>query len=89
MDNETPPQQFDQRWGEAALLKLHKEFHQFIQECLDCHREIASHWQFCAHCGTRLATHCPGCDNPLPPPGAYACLRCGLALPFAGYGSYS
>jgi predicted amidophosphoribosyltransferase len=35
----------------------------------------------CAHCGTRLATHCPGCGNPLPPAGAHACPRCGLALP--------
>ena len=81
MDNENQQQQFEKCWEEATLLKLHEEFHQFIQECLDCHREIASHWQFCAHCGTRLATRCPGCDNPLPPPGAYACLRCGLALP--------
>ena len=48
---------------------------------LECRREIEAHWQFCAHCGTRLATHCPGCGNPLPPPGAHACPRCGLALP--------
>ena len=66
-----------------ALLKLHEEFQQFIQECHDCQREIEPHWQFCAHCGTRLATHCPGCGNPLPPAGAHACPRCGLALPSA------
>jgi sugar/nucleoside kinase (ribokinase family) len=28
-----------------------------------------------------LATHCPGCGNPLPPPGVHACPRCGLAGP--------
>jgi rRNA maturation endonuclease Nob1 len=81
MDDETHQQQSEESRGESALLKLQEEFHQFIQECHDCRREIASHWQFCAHCGTRLATHCPGCGNPLPPPGAHACPRCGVALP--------
>jgi predicted amidophosphoribosyltransferase len=52
-----------------------------MQECRDCRREIEAHWQFCAHCGIRLATHCPGCGNPLPPLGAHACPRCGVALP--------
>ena len=81
MDNEKRQQQSEKHWGEAALLKLHEEFHQFIQECQECQREIAPHWQVCAHCGVRLATHCPGCGNPLPPVGAQACPRCGLALP--------
>ena len=81
MDDAKQRQQSEQSRVESSLLKLHEEFHQFIQECLDCRREIASHWQFCAHCGIRLATHCPGCGNPLPPPGAQSCPRCGLALP--------
>ena len=81
MDEEQHQQQSEESRGESALLKLQEEFHQFLQECHDCRREIASHWQFCAHCGTRLATHCPGCGNPLPPPGAHACPRCGVALP--------
>ena len=81
MDEEHQQPQSDESQEESALLKLQEAFHQFIQECIDCRREIASHWQFCAHCGTRLATHCPGCGNPLPPPGAHACPRCGLALP--------
>ena len=81
MDEENPQQPSEESREESALLKLQEEFHQFIQECRDCRREIASHWQFCAHCGTRLATHCPGCGNPLPPPGAHTCPRCGVALP--------
>ena len=81
MDDEKHQQQSEESRVESSLLKLHEEFHQFNQECLDCRREIEAHWQFCAHCGTRLATHCPGCGNPLPPPGAQACPRCGLALP--------
>jgi predicted amidophosphoribosyltransferase len=81
MDEEKHQPQSEESREESALLKLQEEFHHFIHECLDCRREIESHWQFCAHCGTRLATHCPGCGNPLPPPGAHACPRCGVALP--------
>ncbi len=81
MDDEQHQPQSEESRVESALLKLQEAFHQFNQECLDCRREIAAHWQFCAHCGTRLATHCPGCGNPLPPLGAYACPRCGVALP--------
>jgi len=81
MDDETQRQQPEQSEVEAALLKRHEELQQFIQECRDCRREIEAHWQFCAHCGIRLATQCPGCGNPLPPAGAQACPRCGLALP--------
>ena len=81
MDNAQQRQQTEQSQVESTLLKLREEFHQFIQECHDCQREIEPHWQVCAHCGTRLATHCPGCGNPLPPAGAHACPRCGLALP--------
>jgi predicted amidophosphoribosyltransferase len=81
MDDKKQRQQAEQSRMESALLNLHAEFHQLLQECLDCRREIAPHWQFCAHCGIRLATHCPGCGNPLPPAGAPACTRCGLALP--------
>jgi predicted amidophosphoribosyltransferase len=81
MDDEKHQPQSEERREEAVLLKLQEEFHQFIQECRDCRREIESHWQFCAHCGTRLATHCLGCGNPLPPPGAHACSRCGVAFP--------
>jgi len=66
---------------EATLLKQREAFHQFIQECRDCQQDIEPHWQFCAHCGIRLATQCPGCGNPLPPAGAHACPRCGLAIP--------
>ena len=73
MDDEQQQQQSEESRGESALLKLQEEFHQFIQECLDCRREIEPHWQFCAHCGIRLATHCPGCGNPLPP-ARCACL---------------
>jgi hypothetical protein len=52
MDDEhhQPPSE-ERRW-ESTLLKLHEEFHQFMQECRDCRREIEGHWQFCAHCGT-------------------------------------
>jgi hypothetical protein len=81
MDEEQQQQPSEESREESALLKLQEEFHQFLQECRDCRHEIASHWQFCAHCGLRLATHCPGCGNPLPPLGAHACARCGLALP--------
>jgi predicted amidophosphoribosyltransferase len=81
MDDEKQWPQSEQRREESSLLKLHEEFHQFIQECHECQREIAPHWQVCAHCGSRLVTHCPGCGNPLPPAGAPACPRCGLALP--------
>ena len=81
MDEEKQQQQSEESREESALLKLQEAFHQFIQECCDCRREIEGHWQFCAHCGIRLATHCPGCGNPLPPPGAHACPRCGVALP--------
>ena len=81
MDEEQPQPQAEASREEAALLKLQEEFRYLVHECGDCRREIESHWQFCAHCGIRLATHCPGCGNPLPPPGAHACLRCGLALP--------
>jgi predicted amidophosphoribosyltransferase len=81
MDSEERRQQPEQSDVESSLLKLHEEFHRFIQECRACQRELEPHWQFCAHCGVRLATHCPGCGNPLPPAGAYACPACGLALP--------
>ena len=81
MDDEKHRQQSEQSRLESSLLKLHEEFHQLIQECHECQREIEPHWQVCAHCGVRLATHCPGCCNPLPPAGAHACPRCGLALP--------
>jgi predicted amidophosphoribosyltransferase len=81
MDDKTQRPPREQSQDEATYLKLRKELHQLIQECDDCRREIEPHWQFCAHCGTRLATHCPGCGNPLPPAGAQACPRCGLALP--------
>ena len=74
-------QQSEESRMESSVRKRQEEFHQFLQECRDCRREIEAHWQFCAHCGIRLATHCPGCDNPLPPAGAHACPRCGLALP--------
>ncbi len=73
MDDEKHRQQSEQSRLESALLKLHEEFHQLIQECHECQREIEPHWQVCAHCGVRLATHCPGCGNPLPP-ARYACL---------------
>jgi len=81
MDSEKQRQQPEQSEIEASILKRHEELQLLIQECRDCRREIEAHWQFCAHCGTRLATHCPGCGNPLPPPGAHACPRCGVALP--------
>ena len=81
MDAEPQQPSSEESREEAALLKLQEEFRHLVHECGDCRREIESHWQFCAHCGTRLATHCPGCGNPLPPPGAHACPRCGLALP--------
>src|SRR6266851_6524637 len=81
MDDEQQRQQSEQSRVESSLLKLQEEFHQLLQECLDCRRELEPHWHFCAHCGARLATHCPGCGNPLPPSGAHACPRCGLALP--------
>lgn len=81
MDNEKQPQKSEQTQEEAALLKLHAEWHQLLKECLECRRELEPHWQFCAHCGARLATHCPGCGTPLPPAGAHACPHCGLALP--------
>jgi predicted amidophosphoribosyltransferase len=84
MDEEHQQPPSDESREESALLKLQEAFHQFNQECLDCRREIEAHWQFCAHCRTRLATHCPGCGNPLPPPGAHACPRCGVALPPQG-----
>ena len=80
MDDAQHQPQSEECRGESTLLKLYEGFHQFMQECRDC-RRIAAHWQFCAHCGIRLATHCPGCGNPLPPPGAHACPRCGVALP--------
>jgi hypothetical protein len=81
MDAEQPQPSAEERWEEAALLKLQAEFRHFVPECRACRRELDAHWQFGAHCGIRLATHCPGCGNPLPPPGAHACPRCGLALP--------
>ena len=81
MDDEQQQLQSEESREESALLKLQEEFHQFLLECLECRREIEAHWQFCAHCGTRLATHCTGCGNPLPPPGAHTCPRCGVALP--------
>jgi predicted amidophosphoribosyltransferase len=81
MDDEQQRQQSEQHREESSLLKLQEEFHQFSHECQECQREIEPHWQVCAHCGVRLATHCPGCGNPLPPVGAHACPRCGLALP--------
>ena len=81
MDNEHQEQPGEERRLDSSMLKLHEEFHQFIHECQACQREIAPHWQVCAHCGVRLATHCPGCGNPLPPAGAHACPRCGVALP--------
>ncbi len=43
MDNEQQQPQSDERWGESTLLKLHEEFHQFMQECRDCRREIEGH----------------------------------------------
>ena len=81
MDNEQPQQPCEESRLESAVLKLHEAFHQFIHECQECQRELAPHWQVCAHCGVRLATHCPGCGNPLPPAGAHACPRCGVAVP--------
>jgi hypothetical protein len=66
MDSEQQQPQSEERRGESTLLKLHEEFHQFMQECRDCRREIEGHWQFCAHCGIRLATHCPGCATRCP-----------------------
>jgi predicted amidophosphoribosyltransferase len=81
MDDEQQRHQSEESREEASLLKLQEEFHQFIHECYECQREIEPHWQLCAHCGTRLGTHCPGCGNPLPPPGAHACPRCGVAFP--------
>ena len=80
MDGEHQHQSGERR-GESALLKLHAEFHQFMQEGRDCRREIDVHWQFYAHCGIRLVTYCPGCGNPLLPLGAHACPRCGIAFP--------
>ena len=65
MDDEQQQPQSEERQEESTLLKLHEEFHQFMQECRDCRREIEAHWQFCAHCGIRLATHCPGCGAPV------------------------
>jgi predicted amidophosphoribosyltransferase len=81
MDEKQPQQQSEESREAFALLKLQEEFHQFLHECQECQRDIAPHWQVCAHCGARLATHCPGCGNPLPPIGAQACPRCGVALP--------
>jgi rRNA maturation endonuclease Nob1 len=81
MDEEQPQPSSEESREEAALLKLQEEFRHFVHECRECRRELEAHWQFCAHCGIRLATHCPGCGNPLPPPGAHACPRCGLAVP--------
>ena len=80
MDTEHQEQSGEERRLDSSILKLHEEFHQFIHECQACQREIAPHWQVCAHCGVRLATHCPGCGNPLPPAGAQACPRCGVAV---------
>jgi hypothetical protein len=81
MANEHQEQPGEERQLDASIRKLQVEFHQFIHECQACQREIAPHWQVCAHCGVRLATHCPGCGNPLPPAGAQACPRCGVAVP--------
>jgi hypothetical protein len=81
MDDEQQRHQSAQRLVESSLLKLQEAFHQFVHECHECQREIALHWQVCAHCGARLATHCPGCGPPLPPVGAQACPRGGVALP--------
>jgi predicted amidophosphoribosyltransferase len=81
MDHEHQEQPCEESRLDASMLQLHEEFHQFMHECQACQREIAPHWQVCAHCGIRLATHCPGCGNPLPPAGAQACPRCGVALP--------
>ena len=81
MDEEQPQPSSEESREEAALLKLQEEFRHLVHECRECRSELEAHWQFCAHCGIRLATHYPGCGNPLPPPGAHACPRCGLALP--------
>jgi predicted amidophosphoribosyltransferase len=76
--HDTPPPEPD---AETTLAQQHQAFHVLMQECQECQKDIQPHWQFCAHCGIRLATSCPGCGNPLPPAGAYACLSCGLPLP--------
>ena len=81
MDAEHQQSQSEESREGSALRKLQAEFHHLVHECRECRREIGAHWQFCAHCGIRLTTHCPGCNNPLPPLGAHACPRCGLALP--------
>jgi hypothetical protein len=84
MDEEQPQPSSEESREEAALLKLQEEFRHFVHECRECREcrsELEAYWQFCAHCGIRLATHCPGCGNPLPPPGAHACPRCSLVLP--------
>ena len=81
MDDAPHQLQAEEQREEATLLKLREAFHQCMHECRACRREIAGHWQCCAHCGIRLATHCPGCGNPLPPLGAQACPRCGVAVP--------
>jgi rRNA maturation endonuclease Nob1 len=81
MANEHQEPPGEERQLDASIRKLHEEFHQFMHECQACQHEIAPHWQVCAHCGVRLATHCPGCGNPLPPAGAQACPRCGVAVP--------
>ena len=81
MDDEQQRHQSAQCLVESSLLKLQEAFHQFVHECHECQRDIALHWQVCAHCGARLATHCPGCGSPLPPVGAQACPRGGVALP--------
>lgn len=76
--SDLPPPSSD---GDAVLRQRHEAFHILAQECQECRQDIEPHWQFCAHCGIRLATSCPGCGNPLPPVGAYACGHCGLPLP--------
>jgi hypothetical protein len=40
MDNEKQPQKSEKTQEEAALLKLHAEWHQLLKECLECRREL-------------------------------------------------
>ena len=43
MDSEERRQQPEQSDVESSLLKLHEEFHRFIQECRVCQRKLEPH----------------------------------------------
>ena len=80
MDDKQQQPQSEERRGESTLLKLHEEFHQFMQECRDCRREIEDTGNSAPTAGygwprtaQAAATRCPRSGR-MPP-------RCGVALP--------